>query len=128
MATPTAFEGFEVLDGVDLHDKAEFVGKPFGITGVRFRENERKVVFAEVETVDEHGEAAAFADSSTGVRDQLLAYTTAQGIKGTNKGEWIDAKLFVPRGLRVSEYTVRGEDGKEKRAKTYYLTTGGRTR
>lgn len=123
--TPGAFAEFDVIEGFDPIDKAELVGKPFGITGVRYRKNERDIMFAEVEIVDANGEPAAFQDSSTGVRDQITKYLAEKKIKVTN-GEWVDLKLFVPRGLRVSTYEATDERGRAKQAKTYYLTTAGR--
>lgn len=124
---PAGFEGFEVLEGFDPIDKAELVGKPFGITGVRFRQNERKVTFAELEIVTPGGERLGFQDSSTGVAAQITTYLTQKKITMAD-GEWADIKLFVPRGLRVSSYDVVDANGKDKQAKTYYLTLEARTR
>lgn len=127
MSVPSAFDGFDVIEGFDPIEKDQLIGEPFGITGVRFRQNEQKIVFAEVETVNADGEQAAFQDASTGVRDQLIKFLTDQGIKDWQNGEWHDIKLFVPRGLRVSKYEWRDKsDGKVKQAKTFYLTTAGR--
>jgi hypothetical protein len=125
---PAMFEGFDVIEGFEPIDKAELVGRPFGITGVRFRENERKVTFAEIEIIDVNGQPGAFQDSSTtGARDQLARYLTDKGIPLSS--EWTDVRLFVPRGLRVSEYDAPVDDsGKVRKAKTYYLTTEGRKR
>lgn len=120
------FEGFDVIEGFDPIDKAELVGKPFGVTGVRFRTNERSIAFAEVEIVTADGEPAAFQDASTGVRDQLANYLSSKGL--AISPEWADVRLFVPRGLRVSTYDVTDDRGRDKQAKTYYLTTMGRDR
>ena len=127
-AVPTAFQGFETIEGFDPIDKATLVGQPFGITGVRFRTNERQVVFAEVEIVTATGEQFGLNDSSTGIRQQLSDYMAGKGLTVSGNTDWQDIKLFVPRGLRVSEYTVQDERGKDKTAKTYYLTTVGRAR
>lgn len=121
-----AFEGFDTLEGFSPVDKAELVGVPFGITGVRLRENERKVAFYEVEIVTLNGEQMGFQDSSTGVRDQLAQYLADKKLKVG--AEWTDIKLFVPNGLRVSSYEVHDEQGKAKQAKTYYLTLQARKR
>lgn len=127
--TPDAFAGFDVIEGFDPIDKSQLVGKPFGITGVRFRKNERDIMFAEVETVDESGAQTAFQDASTGVRDQVIKYLQGQGVSDWNNGDWHDVKLFVPRGLRVSEFDwTDPSTGKSQPAKTYYLTTAGRQR
>jgi hypothetical protein len=124
------FAGFDVLEGFDPIDKAQLAGQPFGITGVRFRVNDSKVMFAEVEIVNAAGEPLAFIDSSTGVRDQLAKYLAdvkkVDPLK--NLGGWFDVQLYVPRGLRVSSYEVTDDKGHTKQAKTYYLTTQGRQR
>jgi hypothetical protein len=129
MATPQipeGFEGFTTLEGLDQIDKAELVGKPFGIMAVRLRTNERDIMFAEVEVVTVDGETWVFSDSSTtGVRDQLLKVLEAQGHEISADTDWYEVKLFVPSGLRVSAYEVE-DHGKTKKAKTYYLTSGGR--
>src|SRR5271166_1802296 len=129
----TTPEGFDVLEGFEPIDKAGLVGVPFKVTGVRFRKNEREIVFAEVEIVGAEGEPASMQDASTGVRDQLSAYLAAKKIKFTvgtpeEPGPWVDVKLYAPRGLRVSEYEVHDAGGRPKMAKTYYLTTEGRRR
>ena len=127
MATPSAFDGFDVLEGFDPIEKDKLVDQPFGITGVRFRQNEQKIVFAEVETINADGTQTSFQDASTGVRDQLIKYLTEQGIKDVPNGDWHDIKLFVPRGLRVSRYEfVDKVTGKRNQASTFYLTTAGR--
>lgn len=133
MSVPSAFDGFDQIEGFDPVDKEQLVGKPFGITGVRFRTNERNerdIVFAEVETINTNGEQAAFQDASTGVRDQLIKYLAEHTVTDyLNEGQWHDLKLFVPRGLRVSQYDWPDPaTGKTKPVRTYYLTTAGRTR
>jgi hypothetical protein len=49
----------------------------------------------------------------------------AKGHEHSANTEWVETKLFVPRGLRVSQYEVQ-VNGQPKKAKTYYLTTSGR--
>lgn len=127
-AVPTAFQGFDVIEGFDPIDKATLVGQPFGITGVRFRTNDRSVVFAELEVVDAAGEQFGLSDSSTGIKQQIAEYMESKGLSVSGNTDWQDVKLFVPRGLRVSEYEVNDGPAKGKKAKTYYLTTAGRTR
>lgn len=123
------FKDFDVLEGFDPVDKAQLVGQAFGITGVRYRVNDSKVVFAEVEIINMDGEQLAFQDSSTGVRDQLSGYLASKGHDVTqNLGTWFDCALYVPRGLRVSQYDVITDQGGTRKAKTYYLTTQGRQR
>lgn len=127
-ALPEAFAGFDTIEGFDPIDKATLVGQPFGITGVRFRTNDRSVVFAEVEVVDANGAQYGLNDSSTGIRQQLSDYLAAKGLPVSGNTEWQDVQLYVPRGLRVSEYEVQDERGRAKQAKTYYLTTAARAR
>jgi hypothetical protein len=124
---PIAFNGFDVIEGFDPIDKAELIGKPFGITAVRFRTNPSGVTYAEVELVNAAGESLALIDSSTGIRDQVAAYLTSKKLPVGGETEWTDVRLFVPRGLRVSVYDVQA-DGETKQAKTYYLTTKARRR
>jgi len=126
-ATPDMFAEFDVLEGFNPIDKATLIGKPFGITGVRFRENERHVKFAELEIVMLDGERLGFQDSSTGVAAQIAEYLTTKDI-GAPLGEWMDTKLFVPRGLRDSVYDVIDANGRVKQAKTYYLSLEARQR
>lgn len=125
-AAAQAFAGFDTIEGFNPIDKAELVGVPFGVTGVRFRENDRKVTFAELEIITADGEVLGFQDSSTGVRDQIRDYLVT--IKKTAGVEWVDLNLFVPAGLRVSAYDVVNELGQTKKAKTYYLTLTPRKR
>lgn len=125
---PPVFQDFDVIEGFDPVDKATLVGVPFGITAVRFRTSERSVVFAEVEIINADGEPAAMIDSSSGVRDQLRVYMHGKNMDVSATTEWQDVRLFVPNGLRVSEYEVKDERGQDKHAKTYYLTTKARTR
>jgi hypothetical protein len=127
-SVPAAFAEFDVLEGFTPVDKSTLIGTPFGITGVRFRENERKVKFAELEIVMMDGEHRGFQDSSsTGVAAQIAEYLIDKGI-GAPAGDWMDTKLFVPLGLRDSVYPVIDPNGKTKEAKTYYLTLVARER
>lgn len=121
------FEGFDIIEGFEPVDKAALVGVPFGITAVRFRTNERSVVYAEAELVTGDGVPQTMIDSSTGVRDQLAAYLYAKGMPTGGNTEWAEVKLFAPKGLRCSAYDVQ-VDGDTKSAKTYYLTTKPRKR
>ena len=125
--TPAAFADFDVIEGFEPVDKAALVGVPFGVTSVRFRTNERSVVYAEAELVTGDGEQQTMIDSSTGVRDQLAAYLKEKGLTTGGNTDWQDVKLFVPNGLRCSQYSVKVE-GEDKLAKTYYLTTKPRRR
>lgn len=121
------FDAFDVLEGFDPIDKAALVGVPFGITAVRFRTNERKVTFAELEILTQQGETKGFQDSSTGVRDQIIRYLDDKKVPNKGREEWVDIRLFVPNGLRVSTYPVTVA-GVVQEAKTYYLTLKPRER
>lgn len=126
----TAAWGADVdfIEGADLVDKAELVGKAFLITGVRFEKNARGVEYAYIEAEFEDGEEIDFNDSSTsGVKQQLITYLESRGqTVDYATGEVHEVKIAVPRGLRVSTYEVQDMRGKTKTAKTYYLTGGGR--
>lgn len=124
---PAAFNDFDVLEGFEPTDKAELVGVPFGITAVRYRTNESHVQFVDVEIVNADGEEKTFSDSSSGVRDQLTQYLHGKGLQTGGTIDWQEIKLFVPNGLRCSNYEVKVE-GQTKAAKTYYLTLKGRKR
>lgn len=117
----------ELIGGADLRDKAELVGLPFKITGVIFQKNERDVMSVTVEAEDQNGEEFDFYDSSTsGVKAQITTFLTLKGVEiDYSTGENHEVNIVVPKGLRVSNFTVM-VNGKEKQAKTYYLTSGGR--
>lgn len=53
-------------------------------------------------------------DGSSGLRDQLMAFTAKHGRQ---------ANLFCDKGLRRSDYKYTDEKGEEKPAVTYYLDT-----
>lgn len=126
--TSTAWgTGTEELQGLDLVDKAELVGKPFMITAVWFEQNQRDVDYVYVEGVHTGGDTFCFNDSSKGVKVQIEQYLSNKGIAPKPLGEVHEGlKLVIPRGLRVSQFTVLDERGREKQAKTYYLTTNGK--
>lgn len=117
----------ELIGGADLRDKAELIGVPFKITGVSFQRNDRQVESVTVEAEDQNGEEFDFYDSSTsGIKQQIVTFLSLKGIEvDYTSGELHDVNIVVPKGLRVSNFTVMVA-GKEKAAKTYYLTSGGR--
>ena len=125
---PTAWNTSDQLDGLDLVDKAELVGKPFRITGVSFETNQRGVSYVYVDAEDADGEGFTFNDSSSGVRAQIVQHLTKTGQDAVidQPGDVLTLSLVIPRGLRVSEYEVKDERGKAKTARTYYLTTSGK--
>ena len=126
-ATPTAdvnWSDAEVLSGLMLIDKMELLNVPFMITGVKVTVNDRDVVMVWVEGQRRDSTRFTFVDSSTGVKAQLDDYLASKGLGGT-LDEWIDVRLVSPQGLRVSKYTTKDERGKDREARTFYLTTNG---
>lgn len=122
---PESWNDAEVIEGVDLVDKAELLGMPFLITSVEFTENAQGVNFVYVSAENVDGNRFQFNDSSTGVRQQVAHKLTQLGRDAViESGGQVDLRLIVPRGLRVSEYLVKDRGtGKSKMARTYYLTT-----
>ena len=130
MSNTTAWDaGVEFVGGADLRDKAELVGIEFKVTGVRFEKNARGVEYVYVEAETRDGEEFDFNDSSTsGVKQQITTYLESRDIAPDyESGEVHSVNLLIPRGLRVSTYEVTDVRGKPKQAKTYYLTSAGRS-
>lgn len=128
VSTPTDWEGAEavILDGADIVDKSELIGRPFRITGVKISVNSRDIVTMFVEANPKDGDPVTFTDtSSTGVKEQIMKYLISVG-KGDVLDEWMDVSIVAPKGLRVSKYTVTDNRGKDVPSKTYYITTSGR--
>lgn len=115
----------EILDGLELIDKAELLGKPFMIESVWFETGARTVEYVYVQAQFENGAGFTFNDSSSGVFKQIEAFLRGKGSK-PEIGQVVPLRLVIPSGLRVSEYEVRDERGREKKSKTYYLTTSGK--
>lgn len=111
-------DGFELIK-----DKDSLVGVPFVIVDFQFTtskdrtdpETGEPTQFVTARLVTETNRKLIINDGSTGIRDQLRSV-----------GEIGGAVLYVPRGLRVSEYQVEivGKNGKThtEPAKTYYLS------
>jgi hypothetical protein len=133
-ATPTAAvtvtgqhngQDVQMLGGMDLRDKAELVGRPFYITGLKLTVNERDIAYVWVEgEFEDNQEPFSFNDASTGVRAQLMNYLASEK-RADVLNEWTDCRIFIPRGLRVSRYDATDERGRTVQAKTFYLTTAG---
>jgi hypothetical protein len=115
----------EELDGVAPINKAELLGIPFLLTGLWFETNKSGIEYAWLEGRYQNGDTFLINDSSTGIRAQMEQYLLIRG-KTLEPGEIMDLKILVPKGLRVSEYDVTDERGRDKKAKTYYLTTNGK--
>lgn len=115
----------EILDGLDLLDKAELLDRPFMIESVWFESGQRNVEYVYVQGQFENGDGFTFNDSSSGVYKQLESYLNSKESK-PEIGQVVPVRLVIPRGLRVSEYMVQDDRGREKKSKTYYLTTSGK--
>lgn len=115
----------DILDGLELVDKAELVGKPFLIESVWFQTGARAVEYVYVQGQYENGAQFTFNDSSSGVYAQVESYLSLKGHK-PEIGQPVPIRLVIPKGLRYSEYEVKDDRGREKKAKTYYLTTSGK--
>lgn len=115
----------EILDGLDLLDKAELVDRPFLIQSVWFETGQRNIEYVYVQGEFEDGTEFTFNDSSSGVNKQIESHLAGKEIK-PELGQVVPLRLVIPRGLRFSEYDVRDDRGRDKKAKTYYLTTSGK--
>lgn len=105
-------------NGFEIVEKSTLVDVPMILISWRFNVGD-KGVFTSVMAMTENGRKVIFNDGSTGIRDQLNAYTSQTGKT---------AGLLLRHGLTVSEYPV-DKDGKPTKvreemagtAKTYYL-------
>lgn len=100
--------GFSVLE-----DKNRLVGVEFVIVRYGVHEGENGQ-FTTIHVVTTHKDKYVVNDGSTGIHAQLAEYKERAGRV---------CPLYVPRGLRVSEYDFTDDGGNKKRARTYYLNT-----
>jgi hypothetical protein len=101
-------DGFKLLDNKD-----QLIGVPFiGITWDFHQGDHGEFVSLKLMTKD--GLKFIVNDGSTGLRDQLIAYSKKKNTQGG---------LFCEKGFRRSDYTYTDEKGKESPATTYYLDT-----
>lgn len=101
-------DGFKLLENKD-----QLCGVPMLIMAWDFHMGDHgEFVSAKVVTKDNN--KFIVNDGSSGLRDQLMAYSAKTGSQ-TN--------LFCDKGLRRSDYKYTDEDGTEKPATTYYLDT-----
>jgi len=127
----TAWSEAEVLEGLDMLDKAELEGKPFLIVGVEFKPNNAGVSIAYIDGEYRDGTGFTFHDSSTGVRAQLVKFLASKSLDHiVESGEYAEIRLVAPAGLRCSHYTVdrpnpNGRGTVTIQGKTYYITTNG---
>lgn len=105
-------DGFSVLD-----DKMRLIGAEFIIVKYGEHESEKSDggKFTTIHVVTKEGGKYIVNDGSTGIHAQMSE-------KFGPDGEPFKF-LYVPRGLRVSEYTYM-DGGREKPARTFYLNTG----
>lgn len=102
-------------DGFSRVDKAQLIHKTFIVLGWTFaKDKATEQDFVVVRIVTRGNKKLFFTDGSTGIFAQLTQLSNERGIYGG---------LLVSDGLRVSEYTVTDDKGKESAASTYYLST-----
>jgi hypothetical protein len=102
-------DGFKLLDNKD-----QLIGVPFLAVQWDFHEGDHGE-FVAMKVMTQDGQKFIVNDGSSGIRDQVMAYTAKTGNYGG---------LFCLKGLRRSNYTYTDKDtGKESPATTYYLDT-----
>lgn len=104
-------DGFDILP---TKEKTRLVGQPFIILEYSFHPSkEFGGDFVAIRLVTKAGEKLILTDGSTGIREQLK---TIAGESNTTQG------LFIPRGLRASDYEYADpQTGEMRQARTYYL-------
>lgn len=104
----------EIGDGFKLlENKDQLCGVQFLIVNWDFHQGDHGE-FVSCKVITQDNLKYIVNDGSSGIRDQLMAYTAKQNIK---------AGLFCKKGLRRSDYKYTDENGQEKPATTYYLDT-----
>jgi hypothetical protein len=102
--------GFSVLE-----DKARLLNLGFIIVKFGTHESEKNGgEFSTLHVVTDTKEKWIVNDGSTGIHAQMTELKEKLGSV---------CPLFVPRGLRVSEYDYENDKGETSRARTYYLNT-----
>ena len=106
-------------DGFTLVEKDNLLGEPFVLVDytvhtskTNFDENGEGLKFVTVRCVTKEDKRVAFNDGSTGVAQQLRDLAARQIYGG----------IYVPNGLRASEYEVLDAKGRKSSATTYYLS------
>jgi hypothetical protein len=105
-------DGFAIVT-----DKDSLIGKPLLFMSWTFHSGDYGTfVSAQCAARNESGGVSKVIlnDGSTGVFQQLSDYTNSTDKMGG---------LLARHGLRRSDYTYTGDDGKEKPASTYYIDT-----
>lgn len=106
--------GFSILDS---DKKGQLVGVPLLLVEWRFNDGEQgKFVSINAVAIQEGGNIRKLIvnDGSTGLMEQLAAYTNRTGLFGG---------LLVKKGLKESRYKFTDENGDKKDASTFYLDT-----
>lgn len=101
-------DGFKLLDNKDQLCGVAFIAVTWDFHNGDHGE------FVSVKLMTRDGTKYIVNDGSTGIRDQLTAYTNKKGTQGG---------LFCEKGLRRSDYKYTDPEGKESNATTYYLDT-----
>jgi len=108
-----AGDGFAVLK-----DKAKLIGVPFVIvSAAEYESSEVKgKTFTSLHVLTRTGEKYIVNDGSTGI------HQTVQQMRASNEGN-VPLPMYVPNGLRRSQYEYTDDKGQVKNATTYYLDT-----
>lgn len=106
------------IDDTEQVDKADLVNVAMIIFDWTFKTSETgDYVIVRAKTQDG---TIVFADGSTGIKDQLLKYQTRLEKAREEGTQW--SGLYVPRGLRYSDYTYTDPNtGDKSPARTYYI-------
>lgn len=99
-------DGFKIVENKDT-----LIGVQFFAIAWNFLMGDHGEYVA-VRLVTEDNRKLVLMDGSTGIFQMLANYSKKTGLAGG---------LLCQKGLRRSDYTYKGEDGKEKSAQTYYL-------
>lgn len=104
----------EIGDGFKLlENKDQLIGIPFFAVTWDFHQGDHGE-FVSVKVMAKDGQKYIVNDGSSGIRDQLMAYSAKKNVQGG---------LLCEKGLRRSNYEYEDESGQKKPATTYYLDT-----
>lgn len=106
--------GFTVLD---TQDKVQLIGVPFLLLDCRFNNGDNGD-FVSIALITEDNRKLIINDGSTGICKQLAGIVKRRGEQGVTHPQ---SNLWVKGGLSVSEYDYTDDEGKVKRAKTFYV-------
>lgn len=106
LASDVIGDGFKLLDNKDL-----LIGVPMLLVSWDFNIGDHGE-FVSARVVTQTNQKYVLNDGSTGIRDQLIAYSTKYNKR---------AGLLVQKGLRRSNYVYKNEKGEDVPATTYYL-------